>query len=68
MLLLQLLGVGVQLEAGFLRSLQDHLAGFFTDVGLIVQYPGNGTHGIAGLVGKVLNGHNIPSFLRFSSL
>ena len=58
MLLLQLLGVGVELEAGGLRRLQNDLAGFFTDIGLIVQNPGNRADGIAGLCGKILNGHS----------
>ena len=56
-LLLQLLGVGIEAEAASLSLPEDGLPGSFADMRLIVQNPGNGAHGITGLGGKILDGH-----------
>ena len=58
MLLLQLLGVGVELEAAFGGGPQDNIPGFLAHVGLIVQDAGNRAHRVAGLGGKVFNRQN----------
>lgn len=66
--LLELLGIGVQLETGLLRGLEDHLPSLITDIGLVIQDPGNGAHGVTGLGRKVFDGHTATSFRSLSSL
>ena len=57
MVLLELLGIDVQLEAAFRRGLQNHLSCPFADVGVVIQRPGNGADGIPRLGGQVLDCH-----------
>ena len=61
-LLLQLFGVGIELEAGGGCCLQNDLAGLFTDIGLIVQHPGNRADTVAGLGGKIFDRHKYAFF------
>ena len=65
MVLLELLGIDVQLKAAFGGGLQNHPSRLFADVGMVVQRPGNGADGIAGLGSQVFDGHGIrrPLFL-----
>ena len=64
MLLLQLLGVHVQLEAAFLHSLHDHRPGLFADVRMIVQNTGDGGNRIAGFGGQVFDGHSFTFIIK----
>ena len=57
--LLELLGVDVQLKAAFGGGLQDFLPCPLADVGVIVQRPGNGADGIAGLCSQIFDCHGI---------
>lgn len=47
MLLLQLLGVGIELKAGFRGGFENDFSCLLTDMGLIIQYPGNGADAIS---------------------
>ena len=67
--LLELLGVDVQLKAAFGGGLQDFLPCPLADVGMIVQRPGNGADGIAGLCSQIFDCHGIRRpFLLAESL
>ena len=62
-LLLQLLGVGIQLETGVGGGIQNKLPSQFADMGLVVQHPGNRTHTVSGLGRQILDGHGTASFI-----
>ena len=68
MKLLELLGVDVQLKAAFGGGLQNCLSRPLADVGMIVQRPGNGADGIAGLGGQVFDGHGVRLLSLFGIL
>ena len=57
MVLLELLGIGIELEAAFLSRFQDGLTGFFADMGMTVQCPGNGAYRVAGFCRQIFDGH-----------
>ena len=59
-LLLQLLGVGIQLKAGGFCSFPNNAACVLTDIGLVIQNTGNRTDGIACQCGNVFDGHGFP--------
>jgi hypothetical protein len=54
-LLLQLLCVGIELEAAFSGSPENGIPGLLADIGLIVQNTGDRAHRVAGLGGKIFN-------------
>ena len=64
-LLLEVLGVGVGLEALLLHHRQHLPAGVVGHVGVVVQHPGHGGHPHARQPRDILDGHLCPSF-RFS--
>ena len=66
--LLELRGVDVQLKAAFGGGLQNCLSRPLADVGMIVQRPGNGADGIAGLGGQVFDGHGVRLLSLFEIL
>ena len=57
--LLQILGVGIQNEAGLFHHRQDALPRLFADVRVVIQHAGNGAYRIAGFPGNILDGHGI---------
>ena len=50
--------VDVQLEAALLHGGENGGPGLLADVGVVVEHPGHGAHGIAGLGGKIFDRHN----------
>ena len=56
-LFFQLLGVGIQLKTAGFGGFQNGFSGLFTDIGLVVENTGHGTHRISGTGGQIFDGH-----------
>ena len=56
MLLLQLLGVGIEFKAALLHRRHNGFSGFFADIGVVVQHPGHRGYRVAGCGCQVFNG------------
>ena len=61
-LLLQMLGIGVGLVAVLRHNGQYFPACVLADAGVVVQHAGHCAHGIAGLVGNILDGQSCAFF------
>ena len=61
---LQVLGVGVGLEALLLYHRHHLLPRLLADVGVIVEHTGHGGHTVPGQPGYIFDGHRHPFFLN----
>ena len=68
MLLLQLLGIGIELEAALRRGPENGIPGLLAYIGLIIQYTGDGAHRIAGLGRNIFNSQDDTSSLRMETI
>lgn len=67
MLLLELLGIGIQTEARFFRSPQDDFPGSFADIGLVVENTGDGAYRVTGLRCKIFDRQRDPLQSEFGA-